>query len=99
MGSKGDGAQRGTRWRLRTIRASEIGEYSYCSRAWWYRHVARVAVPGGVDGGRLRAGREAHARHGRAVWAASRMRVVGWVLAGVGVAMLVLALVFVVGQI
>ena len=31
--------------KLRVIRASELGEYSYCSRAWWYRHVLKIAPP------------------------------------------------------
>lgn len=69
---------------IRTIRASEIGEYSYCSRAWWYRHVAKLAPPGDGSGSRLARGSEAHQRHGRQVARASALRSIGMVLAVLG---------------
>lgn len=69
---------------LRTIRASEIGEYSYCSRAWWYRHVVKLAPPGDGSSSRLARGSEAHQRHGRQVARASTLRSIGVVLAVLG---------------
>ena len=50
----------------RVFRASEIGEYNYCSRAWWYKHVAKLS-PGVETAARLEVGRNAHKQHGRAV--------------------------------
>lgn len=59
------------------IRASEVGEYVYCARAWWLRRVAGV-VP--AHGQRRRArGVRAHRRHGWQV-ALSRVLLVAAVL-------------------
>ena len=80
---------------LRIIRASEIGEYSYCSRAWWYRHVIRIPIPEGSGAeGRLAAGTRAHARHGRAVGLSVALRTLGIVFALCGVVAIALALLF-----
>jgi CRISPR/Cas system-associated exonuclease Cas4 (RecB family) len=46
------------------IRASEVGEYVYCARAWWLRRVAGEE-PAGAE--RREAGTALHAAHGRAV--------------------------------
>ncbi len=46
------------------IRASEIGEYVYCTRAWWLRRVAGLE-PGGDE--RRAAGTALHTRHSRVV--------------------------------
>lgn len=80
---------------LRIIRASEIGEYSYCSRAWWFKHVIRLPIPeGSGTEGRLAAGTRAHARHGRAVGMSVALRNLGIVLALCGVVAIALALLF-----
>lgn len=50
--------------RLPIIRASEIGEYVYCARAWWLRRVAGLE-PAGRE--RREHGTVLHRRHGRAV--------------------------------
>jgi hypothetical protein len=76
----------------RVIRASEIGEYSYCSRAWWYRHVLKVSPEGAGISGRLTAGRRAHARHGRLVAIAVALRALGVSLAVCGLLLLALML-------
>ncbi len=76
-----------------TIRASEIGEYSYCSRAWWYRHVIKIAPPAAGSRERLARGVQAHQQHGRQVARASTLSTVGLALALLGVLALVLAFV------
>ncbi len=52
------------------IRASEIGDYVYCRRAWWLRRVRAVSS---ANVARMRAGTAHHERHGRlvgrAIWA------------------------------
>jgi hypothetical protein len=76
---------------VRVIRASEIGEYNYCSRAWWYKHVAKLA-PGGDVPARLEAGSEAHRKYGRAVVLSARLRVMGAALLIIGLLVLALAI-------
>lgn len=53
-----------TRARLPVIRASEIGEYVYCARAWWLRRVAALE-PDGHE--RREYGTVLHQQHGRHV--------------------------------
>jgi hypothetical protein len=67
------------------IRASEIGSYLYCRRAWHYRKQ-------GVESenqAELAAGTELHSRHGRKVLASSLLRTFGLVLLLAAVALLV----------
>jgi CRISPR/Cas system-associated exonuclease Cas4 (RecB family) len=61
---------------MRTIRASEIGTYLYCRRAWWYRKQ-------GVESdnqAELASGTALHRQHGRVVLAAGLARTVGLLL-------------------
>jgi len=53
------------------LRASEIGEYIYCRRAWWLR---RVRGYSSANVRELAAGAAAHARHGRWVWIGVALR-------------------------
>ena len=48
----------------RAVRASEIGEYVFCHRAWWLRQVQGYAS---ANTRQLEAGTATHARHGRLV--------------------------------
>lgn len=76
---------------LRTIRASEIGEYEYCSRAWWYKHIAKVPVNAETSG-RMERGREAHRQHGRGVALSIKLRAAGVALLVLGLLALIMAL-------
>jgi hypothetical protein len=55
----------------RPIRASEIGEYIFCARAW---HLRASGLEPTRGYGARRAGREWHLEHGRNVRRASRLR-------------------------
>jgi CRISPR/Cas system-associated exonuclease Cas4 (RecB family) len=61
---------------MRTIRSSDIGNYLYCRRAWWYR---KQGVPSDHQA-ELAAGTELHKRHGRQVLAAGLTKTLGMVL-------------------
>jgi len=72
---------------METIRASEIGEYVYCARAWWLRRVAGEE-PAGHE--RRALGTALHARHGRAVALSGRLLWAAVALLLVGLALLLL---------
>jgi hypothetical protein len=77
--------------RERFIRASEVGQYAYCARAWWLNQVQGVASEN-QEG--LEAGKSAHKRHGRAVIAARRWQRLAWLffVLALGVALLLIYL-------
>src|SRR4051812_21723239 len=55
------------------VRASELGQYAYCRRAWWWRYVVD-ATPSAAGQALLDRGTARHAAHGRGVLAAQRLR-------------------------
>ncbi len=59
------------RKRSRVVRASEIGQYVYCARAWW---LGRVLGYRSSHQEAMEAGTAAHERHGRAVMGYHRLR-------------------------
>ena len=61
---------------LRTIRASEIGTFLFCRRAWWYQSQG-VASENQTE---LAGGSTFHRRHGRNVILSSLLRSAGWIL-------------------
>lgn len=61
---------------MKPIRASEIGSYIYCHRAWWYRLNGYESA----NRSEMAAGTELHRLHGRQVLTAGLMRVLGFVL-------------------
>ena len=61
---------------MRTIRSSEIGNYLYCRRAWWYR---KQGMPS-ENQAEMAAGTELHKRHGRQVLASGLTRTLGLAL-------------------
>lgn len=74
---------------MKVIRASEIGEYVFCHRAWWLRHVH------GYESTHVRElteGTAAHAAHGRLVSAASGLRVLAILLFVIALLIAVLSL-------
>lgn len=56
---------------LRVLRASEIGEYVFCHRAWWLHRVQGIAS---AHREQMDAGTVRHAAHGRAVQRADTLR-------------------------
>ena len=67
------------------IRASDIGTYLYCRRAWWYRKQGVQSA----NQAELAAGTELHLRHGRQVLASGITRTVGLILLMVALVLLV----------
>ena len=63
--------------RLPIIRASEVGEYVFCARAWWLRRVAGLE-PAGRE--RREFGAVLHRRHGRVVAGSRALLIVAGVL-------------------
>lgn len=61
------------------VRASDIGAWAFCNRAWWLANVRKEAH-GNPQA--LAQGNIAHGRHGRHVASAQRYRRVGIVLIG-----------------
>ena len=74
---------------MRIIRASEIGEYVFCHRAWWLRHTRGLAS---ANVRALAEGAAAHAGHGRRVGASVALR-------GLAVLLLAAALVLEAGSV
>jgi hypothetical protein len=58
---------------MKTIRASEIGSWLYCARAWWYQ---RQGLKSSNQAG-MNAGTELHRAHGRRVLASGLTRGLG----------------------
>lgn len=61
---------------MRTIKASEIGTYLYCQRAWWYQRQ-------GVDNqnqAAMASGQQIHERHNRLVMTGGCLRFAAYAL-------------------
>lgn len=67
------------------IRASDIGTYLYCRRAWWYKKQGVESV----NQSELAIGTQLHARHGRQVLASSITRNIGLFLLMIALVLLV----------
>jgi CRISPR/Cas system-associated exonuclease Cas4 (RecB family) len=70
---------------MRTIRASEVGTYLYCARAWWYRQQGIESA----NQAEMISGTELHRQHGRTVIASGLTRVLAIILLLVALALLV----------
>ncbi len=79
----------------RYIRASEIGTYVYCRRAWWLKQVAGFEP---LDKTKVwAAGEAAHLRHGQQVRRAQNQRRAARVLLLCGLLLLAIGLIFILG--
>ena len=70
---------------MKTIRASEIGSYLYCARAWWYGQKGIESS----NQAEMTAGTELHRQHGRTVIVSGLTRTLAVVLLLVALALLV----------
>jgi CRISPR/Cas system-associated exonuclease Cas4 (RecB family) len=70
---------------MRTIRASEVGTYLYCARAWWYRQKGIESA----NQAEMLSGTELHRQHGRTVITSGLTRVLAIILLLVALALLV----------
>lgn len=61
---------------MRTVRASEIGAYLFCQRAWWYQKSGQPSQ----NLGEMAAGSELHYRHGRAALGIGCLRAAAYAL-------------------
>lgn len=73
----------------RLLRASEIGLYAFCARAWWLQTVRGVSSRNQTA---LRAGVQTHARHGAAVARLHVAQVAGYLLLGLALLLLVIGM-------
>lgn len=70
------------------LKASEIGAYLYCKRAWWYQKR-------GIESDNrteMATGTELHVQHGRHVMAAGFLQVLGFLLLLIAAVLLILTL-------
>lgn len=65
----------------RVIRASELGQYSFCAKAWWLGSVEDVPSANMRE---MDAGTYAHEQHGQTVWLSGWLGRVGWICLGLG---------------
>jgi len=72
----------------RTVRASEIGAFIFCQRAWWYQRNRQATL----NTKELAAGSEFHHRHFGRVRAARFLQVAGRVAIFIALVLLLLAL-------
>lgn len=61
---------------MQVIRSSDIGNYLYCRRAWWYRKQGFESE----NQAELASGTELHRKHGRKVMLAGLLRTFGLLL-------------------
>ncbi len=73
---------------MRTIRASEIGSFLFCNRAWWYQS---QGIPS-VNQVELAGGSAYHRWHGRKAMRAALLRTAGWLLLCLAIILLTIGL-------
>ena len=70
---------------MRPIRASDVGSYLYCARAWWYHREGIEST----NQAEMTTGTELHHRHGRQVLASCLTRALALILLLVALVLLV----------
>jgi CRISPR/Cas system-associated exonuclease Cas4 (RecB family) len=70
---------------VKVIRSSDIGNYLYCRRAWWYRKQGFESE----NQAELASGTELHRKHGRNVMASGILRTLAFIIMLVALTMLV----------
>ena len=70
---------------MQTIRSSDIGNYLYCRRAWWYRQQGYQSE----NQAELASGTELHRAHGRKVMASGIFRILAYMITLVALVLLV----------
>jgi len=70
----------------RVIKASEINQYIFCPRAWWWREVEGIEPE---DAERLVEGEEFHHRYSGQVFLLEKLWTLAWVLLAVAVCLIV----------
>lgn len=70
---------------MRVIRSSDIGNYLYCRRAWWYKKQGFESE----NQAELATGSQIHRQHGRKVLASSLSRTLGMIFLFVALILLV----------
>jgi hypothetical protein len=70
--------------------ASELGEYLYCHRAWWYKNIRSLKS---ANARRMQSGTKFHARHDRRVRRLPWLRSLAYVLIFVAILISVFQLV------
>jgi hypothetical protein len=73
---------------VRTIRASEIGAFLYCQRAWWYNKLGHESE----NLAEMAGGTHLHERHGRNVLATGCLRSLAYALLLAALALLAYSL-------
>ena len=71
--------------KMKVIRSSDIGNYLYCRRAWWYRKQGFQSE----NQSELASGTELHRVHGRKVFVAGLSRTLGFILLLIAMVLLV----------
>jgi len=73
---------------MRTIRASEIGTYLFCARAWWHQRNGTSSLNEGV----MREGTTHHEKHGAKVATAGIVQRVGVIILVLAVLLIVVGI-------
>ncbi len=72
------------------VRASEVGEYTFCARAWWLHHI-RGLTP--ADDAPMRSGLTLHRQHGRRVQLTHLSQRLAWAFLALALLALLIALI------